>query len=186
MTTATLLIIGVVVVVVAAILAWYVLRQERSKKLKSQFGPEYTHAIQQYGDQAKAEDALMARQKRREKLPLHSLSIQDRESFASKWHQAQSQFVDDPARSIQDADRLVCELMTARGYPMQEFDNRAEDLSVDYPLVVKNYRAAHAIAVRHDEAQASTEELRQALVYYRDLFDELLEAQVAGPMETRK
>lgn len=185
MTTATVLIIGFVVVV-AAILAWFLLRQQRSKKLKSQFGPEYTHAIQQYGDQAKAEDALMDRQKRHEKLQLHSLSIQERESFASKWHQAQSQFVDDPARSIQDADRLVCEVMTARGYPMLEFDNRAEDLSVDYPLVVKNYRAAHAIALRHDEAQASTEELRQALVYYRDLFDELLEAQVAGPREIRK
>jgi hypothetical protein len=185
MTTATLLIVGLVVVV-AAILVWYFLRQERSKKLKSQFGPEYTDAIDQYGDQAKAENALTARQKRHEKLKLHSLSIQERDSFADKWHQAQSQFVDDPARSIQDADRLVGEVMTARGYPLLEFDNRAEDLSVDYPLVVRNYRAAHAIASRHDEAQASTEELRQALVYYRDLFDELLEAQVAGPKEIRK
>jgi hypothetical protein len=185
MTTATL-IIGVVIVVVAAILAWYFLRQQRSKNLKSHFGPEYTHAIHQYGDQAKAEDALLARQKRHEKLQLHSLSIPERESFASKWHDAQSRFVDDPAGSIQEADRLVCEVMTARGYPMLEFDNRAEDLSVDYPLVVKNYRAAHVIASRHDEGQASTEELRQAMVYYRDLFDELLEAQVAGPKEIRK
>ena len=76
--------------------------------------------------------------------------------------------------------------MTSRGYPMLEFDNRAEDLSVDYPMVVRNYRAAHVIASRHDEAQASTEELRQALVYYRDLFDELLEAHVVGPKEVKK
>jgi hypothetical protein len=185
MTTATVLVIAVVVVA-AAILAWYFLGKQRSKKLKSQFGPEYTHAIDQYGNQAKAEDALIARQKRHEKLKLRSLSIQEQENFANQWHQTQSQFVDDPARSIQDADRLVCEVMTSRGYPMLEFDNRAEDLSVDYPMVVRNYRAAHAIASRHDEAQASTEELRQALVYYRDLFDELLEAHVVGPKEIRK
>ena len=101
MTTATALIIGVVIVVVAAILAWYFLRQQRSKNLKSQFGPEYTHAIHQYGDQAKAENALLARQKRHEKLQLHSISILERDSFASKWHQAQSRFADDPAASIQ-------------------------------------------------------------------------------------
>jgi hypothetical protein len=186
MTTATIFIVGLVIVVVAAILVWYFLRQQRSKKLKSQFGPEYTHAIHQYGDQAKAEDVLVARQKRREKLQLRSLSAPERDTFANQWHDTQSKFVDDPARSIQDADRLVCEVMTTRGYPMLEFENRADDLSVDYPLVVKNYRAAHAIASRHDEAQASTEELRQALVYYRDLFDELLEAHVVGPKEIRK
>lgn len=185
MTTATLLII-IGVVIVAAMVAWYFLRQERSKKLRSQFGPEYEHAVQQYGGQNKAEDALMARQKRREKAHIQSLSHTERERFAVQWHNVQSEFVDDPARSIQDADHLVCEVMTARGYPMLEFENRAEDLSVDYPHVVRNYRAAHAIASRHDAGQASTEELRQALVYYRDLFDELLEAHVAGPREVRR
>jgi hypothetical protein len=185
MTTATLLII-IGVVIVAAMVAWYFLRQERSKKLRSHFGPEYEHAVEQYGGQGKAEDALVARQKRREKANIQSLSHPERERFAVQWHNVQSEFVDDPARSIQDADRLVCEVMTARGYPMLEFENRAEDLSVDYPHVVRNYRAAHAIASRHENGQASTEELRQALVYYRDLFDELLEAHVAGPREVRR
>jgi len=185
MSTATVLILAVVVIV-AAIVAWYFLRQERSKKLRSQFGPEYQHAIQQYGNQAKAEDALMARQKRREKIHVRSLPLPEREGFAARWHEVQSGFVDDPAKSIQDADRLVTQVMTARGYPMLEFENRAEDLSVDYPHVVRNYRAAHAIAARHDEGQASTEDLRKALVYYRDLFDELLEAHVAGSKEVRR
>jgi hypothetical protein len=185
MTTATLLIITAIVVIVA-IVAWYLLRTERSKKLRSQFGPEYTHAVEEYGNQAKAEDALIARQKRREKLQIRSLSIQERENYARQWHEVQSHFVDDPASSIQDADRLVCEAMAARGYPMTEFESRADDLTVDYPHVVRNYRAAHSIASRGDEGKASTEDLRQALVYYRNLFDELLEAHVAGPREIRR
>jgi len=185
MTTATLLVI-LGVVIVAAIVALYFLRQERSKKLRTRFGPEYEHAVQQYGGQTKAEDALIARQKRLEKAHIKSLSHPERERFAVQWHDVQSEFVDDPARSIADADRLVSEVMTARGYPMLEFENRAEDLSVDYPHVVRNYRAAHAIAARHEKGQASTEDLRQALVYYRDLFDELLEAHVAGPKEVRR
>jgi FtsZ-interacting cell division protein ZipA len=185
MTTATILVIAVAVVVVA-ILAWYLLRQERSKKLRSKFGPEYTHAIQQYGNQTKAENALLERQKRHEKLHIRSLSDQEREDFADKWHITQSGFVDDPARSIRDADTLVNELMGARGYPMREFEDRAEDLSVDHPQVVRNYRAAHAIAVQYEQGKASTEDLRQGLVHYRDLFDELLEAHIAGPKGAKR
>jgi len=185
MTTATLVII-VGVVVIAAILAWYIVRVERTKKLRSRFGPEYTHAIQEYGNQTKAEDALLARQRRRDKLQIRPLSNQERDSYAEKWLATQSQFVNDPIRSIQDADLLVGEVMTARGYPMSEFEDRADDLSVDYPHVVRNYRAAHAIALRRDDQQANTEELRKGIIYYRDLFDELLEVHVAGPKETRR
>jgi len=185
LSTATLLII-IGAVVNAAIVAWFFLRQQRSKKLRTQFGPEYNHAIDQYGNQAKAEDALVARQKRRERLNIHSLPKQHQESFASQWNDVQSEFVDDPARSIQDADRLVCEVMVARGYPMLEFENRADDLSVDYPHVVRNYRAAHAIELSREEGQStSTEDLRRALVYYRDLFDELLETHATAHKEVR-
>jgi hypothetical protein len=98
----------------------------------------------------------------------------------------QAHFVDDPAASIQEADRLVMDVMRARGYPMSEFEHRAEDLSVDHPHVVRNYRAAHAIALQHETGQASTEDLRKALVYYRDLFDDLLEARMAGHKEHRR
>jgi hypothetical protein len=173
------LLVGAVIIV--AIVAWAILRQQRSKKLRYRFGPEYEDAVSKYGSSPKAEDALLARRKRVEKLPIKSLSPEERDRFAEQWHTVQSQFVDDPAGSIEQADRLVCDVMKARSYPMSDFDSRAEDLSVDHPQVVRNYRAAHAIALRRDRGEAGTEDLRQALVYYRDLFDELLEAHMAGP-----
>ena len=133
--------------------------------------------MREFGNRPKAEDALAARQKRMEKIQVHPLSHEERDRFADQWHDIQARFVDDPPGSIEQADRLVCDVMKARGYPMSEFEHRAEDLSVDHPHVVRNYRAAHQIAMRHEQGQASTEDLRQGLVYYRDLFDEL----VGGP-----
>jgi hypothetical protein len=173
-TTAVILI---AVVVVVAIAAWFFYRQQRSKQLRAKFGPEYENAVHQYGN--KAEDELVARQKRLEKLHIHSLPPDERDRFANQWHEVQSRFVDDPSGSIEAADQLVSDVMAARGYPMSEFEVRAADLSVDHPQVVRNYRAAHAIRLRRDAGEASTEDLRQGLVYYRDLFDELLEAHTA-------
>ena len=147
---------------------------------------DYDHAVRQYGGQTQAEEALAARQRRMEKIRVHALSRQERERFGEQWHNVQARFVDDPPTSIRDADRLVVEAMQARGYPMADFEHRAEDVSVDHPKVVRNYRAAHAIALRHERGEASTEDLRQALVYYRDLFDELLEAHTAGAREVRR
>ena len=158
----------------------------RSRKLRSQFGPEYQHAIREYGGQSKAEEALLARQKRREKLHIHSLSEVEKEHFSAQWHVVQSRFVDDPGGSIHEADTLVCDVMKARGYPMAEFEHRIEDLSVDHPMVVKNYRSAHAIALRQEHDLASTEDLRQALMYYRDLFDDLLESHPVGSRGERR
>jgi ABC-type nickel/cobalt efflux system permease component RcnA len=178
MTTTALIIIAVVIVV--AIAAWLFFRQQRSKNLRYQFGPEYEHAVRKYGSSTKAEDALVARQKRIERFHIHSLQADERDRFAEQWHELQSRFVDDPSSSIESADQLVCEVMQARGYPMTEFERRAEDLSVDHPQVVRNYRAAHSMAVRRDRGEATTEDLRQALVFYRELFDELLEAHTAG------
>jgi ABC-type nickel/cobalt efflux system permease component RcnA len=168
-----------VVIVVVAIAGWILYRRQRSKELRSRFGPEYESAVHQYGSAPKAEDALVARQKRMQKLHIHALPPDERDRFANQWHDVQSRFVDDPAGSIESADQLVCGVMSARGYPMSEFDVRAEDLSVDHPHVVRNYRAAHAIRLRRESGEASTEDLRQALVHYRELFDELLEAHVA-------
>jgi hypothetical protein len=175
-TTAVIIIIIAAVIVIAA-LAWFFTRRRRSEKLRSHFGPEYDHTVRQLGSQNKAEDALAARQKRMEKIQIHSLSPQERDRFAARWHDVQARFVDDPAGAIRDADVLVNEAMVARGYPMGEFELRAENLSVDHPQVVRNYRAAHAIAIRRDRGEANTEDLRHALVYYRDLFEELLETQ---------
>jgi hypothetical protein len=164
---------------IAAGLAWYGWQRSRTKTLRARYGPEYDHALGEYGgNRQKAERVLAARKERVEKIPIRSLSELERDQFTEQWHRVQSQFVDDPPGSIREADKLVCGVMEARGYPMSDFEHRAEDLSVDHPRVVRNYRAAHDIAQRLEENQATTEDLRQAVVYYRDLFDELLEAHV--------
>jgi hypothetical protein len=183
----TVLIVVVVVLAVVAVLLWYLARERRSKRLRSRFGPEYDDTVRETGSRPAAEQDLARREKRVEKIHVHSLSRDERDRFAQEWHDVQARFVDDPPGSIDDADRLVCDVMRSRGYPMSDFDHRAEDLSVDHPYVVRNYRAAHDIALRHEKGQASTEDLRQALVYYRDLFDDLLEAHnFAGPRGTRR
>ena len=177
MSTVALIILIVGILAVAAFL-FYMWRQTRSKNLRTHFGPEYEQAVHEYGNRDKAEQALVNRQKRMEKIKIQPLSAPERDRFMEQWIRVQATFVDDPAGSIHEADQLVCDAMRARGYPMADFDRRAEDLSVDHPQVVKNYRAAHDIATRSDGKEATTEELRRGLVYYRDLFDELLEAHV--------
>jgi hypothetical protein len=173
----TVAIIIVAALIVIAALAWFFAHERRSRRLRSHFGPEYEHAVHELGSQTRAEDALAARQKRMEKVPIHSLSPEERDRFVNRWHDVQARFVDDPAGAIRDADALVNQAMQARGYPMGEFELRAENISVDHPQVVRNYRAAHTIAVRRERGEATTEDLRHALVYYRALFEELLEVQ---------
>jgi hypothetical protein len=182
----TFLIIAVAVLIALAVLAWYLMRERRSSRLRSRFGPEYDHTVREIGSRPEAEEALARRERRVERIHVHSLSRGEHDRFAQDWHDVQSRFVDDPPGSIEDADRLVSDVMRARGYPMSDFERRAEDLSVDHPHVISNYRAAHRIALQHEKGKASTEDLRQALVYYRDLFDDLLEAHAAGPRETRQ
>lgn len=184
--TTTAWVILVVAIIVAAGVVSYVLRQQRSRKLRSHFGQEYDRTVRELGSRPRAEAALLARQRRVKKVHIHPLSNDERERFAQLWHDVQSRFVDDPSDSIREADRLVSEAMLARGYPMSDFEHRAEDLSVSYPEVVRNFRAAHGTATRHERGEASTEDLRKALVYYRELFDELLEANTTGTRETRR
>lgn len=179
MSTAAIVILFVVILAAVG-LALYAWQTQRSKRLRSRFGPEYDQAIREYGTRTKAERSLEARQERVQRIRIRPLSELERDQFAEQWRKVQSAFVDDPVQSIQQADGLVCEVMKVRGYPMAEFDRRAEDLSVDHPRVVRNYRSAHDIAMRVEDKATSTEDLRQALVYYRDLFDELLEAHVSG------
>jgi len=174
MSTTTIVVLAVTVVVIAAV-AWWVSRQQRTRQLRQKFGPEYHHAVEQYGSEARAQDALAQRARRMEKFHARALTREDHDRFLQRWSAVQASFVDDPAGSISQADGLVNELMGARGYPMGDFDKRAEDISVEHPRVVQNYRAAHAIAQRQSTGQAATEDLRQALVHYRALFDELLE-----------
>jgi hypothetical protein len=177
MNTTVAIIIIVAVLIVIAALAWTYSRRRRSQRLRSHFGPEYDHAVRELGNRTRAEDALAAREKRMERVEIHPLLPQERERFAARWHNVQARFVDDPPGAIRDADTLVNEAVQARGYPMGQFELRAENISVDHPQVVRNYRAAHAIAVRMERGEGDTEDLRHALVYYRDLFEELVEMQ---------
>jgi hypothetical protein len=184
--TTTGIVLLIAALTVIAVCAWYLMRELRSKRLRSRFGPEYDEVLRRYGDRPRAEDALAGREKRMEKIHIRSLSHDEHDRFAEQWHIVQARFVDDPPGSIHDADQLVSEVMRARGYPMSDFDRRADDLSVDHPLVVQNYRLAHEIAESHDKGQASTEDLRQAMVYYRDLFDDLLEVHFTGSKGMRR
>ncbi|HEX3744505.1 MAG TPA: hypothetical protein VHW09_11265 [Bryobacteraceae bacterium] len=176
-TAAILILIGAIALI--AIVGLVIYRQQRTKKLRRQFGPEYDRTIQQYGEPAKAEKDLELRQKRVEQANIRSLTPSERERFAERWQVLQTRFVDDPSTTIRDADRLVVEIMLARGYPMVEFEGRADDLSVDHPLVVSHYRMAHDIAGKHEHGAATTEELRRAVVCYRELYEELLERHLA-------
>jgi hypothetical protein len=182
----TSLIILIAVILIAAVAAWGFLLKRRSTRLRERFGPEYESAIHEYGDRSRAEKALEHRTERAEKYHVCSLNRDQQQQFAEEWRRSQAGFVDDPALAIQDADRLVCEVMRTRGYPMADFDRRAEDLSVDHPGVIRNYRAAHQIAVTEQEGRATTEDLRRAMVYYRELFDELLETRPAEMPERRR
>lgn len=167
----------VIAVIVVAVIAYVNSRKKRRLQLKEHFGPEYDRVLKQEGDPRKAEGVLEFRQQRREKFKIHPLSAADRSSFAVRWNEVQARFVDDPRGAVTVADSLVTDVMQARGYPIGEFEQRAADLSVDYPLIVDNYRAAHGIALRHSEGKASTEDLRQAMVHYRLLFQQLLDEQ---------
>jgi len=168
-------IVVLIVVVILAVAAFAVIMMQRRKAaLRSRFGNEYERAVREHGSEGKAQSALQEREKRVEKFHIRKLDAAERDQYAGRWRQVQSRFVDDPRGAVIDADDTVASLMGALGYPMADFEQRAADLSVDHAHVVDNYRAAHEIAVMHRKGQASTEDLRQAMIYYRSLFEDLL------------
>jgi hypothetical protein len=172
------LVIAVLVAVAAVILvaALAVGRRKRTERLKARFGPEYERTVAATGDQGTAEQELTGRERTRDKLHIRGLAPPAREEYAHEWRSVQTAFVDDPAGALGDADRLVTEVMRARGYPVDDFDQRAADVSVDHPTVVENYRAANAIHQAQQHGDIGTEAQRQAFVHYRALFDTLLES----------
>ena len=180
-TTSLIILIGVILI--AAVAIWGFLLKRRSTRLRGRFGPEYESAIHEYGDRSRAEKALERRAERTEKYHIRPLGKEEQLRFGLEWRHTQASFVDDPPLAIREADHLVCEAMRLKGYPMADFDRRAEDLSVDYPGVINTYRAAHQIALTEQDGRATTEDLRQAMVYYRELFDELLETHPAAMPE---
>ncbi len=163
-----------VALVAVLVIAWVVIRKQRTMRLRQQFGPEYDRAVREGGPQH-AESVLLDREKRVREFQIHELPADERERFVTEWRIVQSRFVDDPQGAVAEADLLVDRLMQARGYPTSDFEQRAADISVSHPRVVDNYRAAHQIAVRHQRGEASTEDLRNAIIYYRSLFDDLLQ-----------
>ncbi|NUQ18518.1 MAG: hypothetical protein HOP95_08720 [Sphingomonas sp.] len=173
----TVWIVVAVVVVAALIIAGIVSsRRRRSEHLKDRFGREYDRTLEAAGDRSKAEADLQEREKRVEKLDIRPLEPDERREFLDRWSDVQARFVDDPARAVAFADALLGDVMKARGYPVSDFEQRAGDISVDHPVVVEHYHKAHEIAVRHGRGEASTEDLRQAMIHYRALFDNLVGA----------
>jgi len=150
--------------------------RRKTRRLKEHFGSEYERAVDNAGDQRAAEQDLVARERKRQKLDIIELSPAAHQRYAQQWTDIQRSFVDDPSEAVGYADRLVTEVMRERGYPVSDFDQSASDISVDHPDTVEHYRAAHTLYLGQEKADIGTEAQRQAFVHYRALFEQLLGA----------
>lgn len=171
-TTVLLLVIAIVAIVVAA---WSFFERQKTLKLRSKYGPEYDRLAEREHSPRRAETILEKREKRVARFDIRPLRQDEVARFAADWRAVQERFVDNPRGAVTEADRLINAVLKARGYPMADFEQQAEDLSVQYPTVVENYRLAHQIALADQRNSASTEELRKAMQYYRSLFEDVLE-----------
>jgi hypothetical protein len=167
--------IAIAVIVVLAVVVWQVVARRRTGRLHDRFGPEYDRTIGAAESKREAETELQAREERRQQLDIRPLSKAACDRYMETWQIVQSQFVDDPRVAVAEADRLVQSVMAERGYPVEDFEQRAADVSVDHPQVVENYREGHRLAQASANGSKSTEDLRQAMRHYRELFDDLVE-----------
>jgi hypothetical protein len=174
----TAIILGILVIAFVAAVAWVALRKRHSQQLREHFGPEYQETVRKHGNPARAEAELENRRKRLAKLDIRPIPIPEQERFARQWRATQTKFVDAPTDAVRDAEQLVTQLMQAMGYPMGDFEQRAADISVDHPLVVEHYRVARRIAQANERGEAGTEDLREAMLRYRELFEDLLKTGV--------
>jgi FtsZ-interacting cell division protein ZipA len=186
MTPTAWIVVAIVVVAVLVIGAILWSRRRRSEQLRDRFGREYDRTLEAKGGRSKGEAELAEREKRVEKLDIRPLNADERREFIHRWDDVQARFVDDPPRAVAFADALLGDVMKARGYPVSDFDQRAGDISVDHPVVVEHYHKAHDIAVCHERGQASTEDLRQAMIHYRALFDNLVGADASAALSSRE
>jgi hypothetical protein len=177
------IVIGIVVLVVVALIAAWGARRRRRAQLQQRFGPEYDRAVEAHGERD-AEHHLSNVASRRDRLEIRPLEPAARETYTRRWEAVQSEFVDQPGPALDKADRLITDVMRDRGYPVEDFNERADLVAADHPQVVEHYRAAHAIrsAPRGQAEAPGTEDLRQAFVHYRSLFNEL----VRGPQTDAK
>jgi len=177
-----IVIVGVAATVLLGVM-WGAARTRRTRALQDRFGREYDRAIEHAGDRREAERELREREKRHEQLELRPLAPEARDRYVQDWQATQGRFVDDPTGAVKDADTLVQGVMKDRGYPVDDFEQRAADISVEHPELVERYRTAHGIAQASERGEASTEDLRHSVRHYRALFVELLEVQDEGPVE---
>jgi hypothetical protein len=177
------IVIVVVAVVVVAVVVWRALSAKRTRALQGQFGPEYERALEGSDSKRAAEADLAARAERREELDIRPLAPGARERYVGEWQRVQARFVDDPDGAVREADDLIQSVMKERGYPVDDFDQRAADISVDHPQVVENYREGHRLTRVAALGDGTTEDLRQAMQHYRSLFDDLLEESADAPLE---
>ena len=178
----TYLIIGVVLVlaIVGAILAPRFARRQRADKFQKEYGPEYDRTVKNTGSEKKAQAELTDRKKHVATLNIRPLTVSEREHYVADWKTVQAKFVDQPGQATVEADHLIMEVMQLRDYPVSDFEQRAADVSVQYPALVSNYRAAREIAIKNEQHHAGTEDLRQAMIHYRALFDELVKSDTAA------
>lgn len=186
----TAVIAAILILVIGGLLGVLFFRRQRTKHLQERFGPEYERILNEVGDQRQVESELETRLEHVKSLEIHPLSAEQVERFTNEWKLTQAEFVDTPLGAVQKANRLIKEVMVARGYPVEDFEQRAADISVDYPDLVENYRGLHALAVKGEGADGNltTEELRQAMVHGRALFENLVQqqAQVADTPEKER
>ena len=180
----TLTVLGIVVILAAILIGWWIVRRRHSHGLKKTFGPEYDHEVEAAGGRTKAEKTLDDRQRRVKEYELRELSSVDREAFSARWRDVQKGFVDHPSQAVEEAALLIDEAMERRGYPLGEIQQKEADLSVHHPQEVQDYRHAHAIAVRNRRGEATTEDLREATLRYRNLFEHLVGLDERAHMET--
>jgi hypothetical protein len=163
------------IVVIALAIAIAYRSRHRHEALRERFGPEYERTVDEFGKRRKAERELVDRAEERDQLELRPLTPAARQRYASQWQDVQARFVDAPSASVGEADALVSQVMRERGYPVDDFESQSRLVSVDHPVIVENYRAAHTVYMRDRQGNAETDDLREAVVYYRSLFDELLQ-----------
>jgi cytoskeletal protein RodZ len=175
--------IAIAVVVVLGVVVWQALARRRTERLRDRFGPEYDRTIGTAENRREAESDLAAREERRDRLEIRPLSQAARDRYVQSWQAVQAQFVDDPSVAVASADSLIESVMAERGYPVEDFEQRAADVSVDHPQVVENYRDGHRLAEESANGNGSTESLRQAMRHYRALFEELVEADADQPLQ---
>jgi len=173
-TTTLIVVVVILLLVVGGIVGTVMARKQRTKRLEGRFGPEYDRAISEIGDQSKAERELEERIAHVKSLNIRPLSAEEVNSYSLEWQETQGDFVDEPLKALQNADRLIREVMKARGYPVEDFEQRVADISVNYPELVSDYRGLHLIAIKELKDKVSTEDMRQAMVHGRALFENLV------------